>query len=221
MADVNSITDPLASLRLQTAVKKTQLGQDDFLKLMTTQLKNQDPMKPLDNAQFMGQIAQFSTVQGIQDLQKSFASLSASMQSSQALQSVALVGRSALVAGDQLALPASGNVGGAFDLPASASDVAVDIADASGQIVRHVDLGAQAAGTQNFTWDGTDDTGARVAAGTYLVAAHGLIGGTTQALNTSVAVKIDSVSIDPSTGGVTLNLEHIGPTPISDVSQFM
>ena len=134
-------------------------------------------------------------------------------------QSVSLVGRSAVIPSDRFVLPAQGAAAGAFELPASA-DVAVDIADASGAIVRHLDLGALPAGTQNFSWDGNGEDGSRLAPGVYLISAHGRIGGRTESLATSVAARIDSVSVDPSSG-VTLNLEHFGPTPISAVSQYM
>ena len=89
MANSNTILPAeLQNLALKEPVKKTDksLGQDDFLNLMLTQLQNQDPTNPMDSSNFMSQIAQFSTVNGITDLNSSFASLSSSLQSNQALQ---------------------------------------------------------------------------------------------------------------------------------------
>lgn len=218
---MSTIVDPLSDLRLrsQVAQQKT-LGQEDFLKLMITQFRNQDPMKPMENGEFLGQIAQFSTVSGIQELQHSFATLSASLQSGQALQAVSLVGRSALVAADRFALPASGDITAAVELPASAANVVVEIADESGVVVRRIELGEQAAGPHTFSWDGTGDDGQRLPPGQYLIAAHGRIGGRTESLATRIAARIDSVSLGGS-AGLILNLESLGPTPFSAVSQFL
>lgn len=215
-----SAIDPLSAYRLRDAVAgRRELGQEDFLKLMITQLRNQDPMKPMENGEFLGQIAQFSTVSGIQELQGSFAALSASLQSGQALQAVSLVGRSALVASDRFRLGPDGEVTGAVQLPAGAANVVVEIADAAGNVVRRLELGERAAGTHTLAWDGTGEDGARLPAGTYLIAAHGRIGGRTESLATQVAARIDSVTLDA--GGLTLNLAHFGPTPFAAISQFL
>lgn len=213
--------DPLSAYRLRdTVAGRKELGQEDFLRLMITQFRNQDPMKPMENGEFLGQIAQFSTVSGIQQLQDSFAALSASLQSGQALQAVSLVGRSALVASDRMALPTSGAVTGAVELPAGAGSVVVEIADASGNVVRRLELGERAAGTHTFAWDGAGEDGARLAPGTYLIAAHGRLGGRTESLATRVAARIDSVALGGA-GGLTLHLDAFGPVPFAAVSQFL
>ena len=93
--------------------KKSDLGQGDFLTLMTTQLKNQDPFKPLDSGAFLGQLAQFGTVSGLAGLQTSFDSLKTSLISNQALQAASLVGRAALVDSSTMATGAGQSVGGA------------------------------------------------------------------------------------------------------------
>ncbi|HED33368.1 MAG TPA: flagellar hook assembly protein FlgD, partial [Gammaproteobacteria bacterium] len=132
-----------------------ELGQNDFLKLMTTQLSNQDPLEPMDNGEFMGQIAQFGAVDGINNLLASFNDLAANLQSSQALQASNIIGREVLVNHDQGYLPQGGVLQGAVELDSSSSNVAVNIYDATGEVLGRVDLGAQPAGLVQFNWDGT------------------------------------------------------------------
>lgn len=196
--------------------KKAQLDQSDFLKLMTTQLKNQDPTKPMDNAQFLGQIAQFSTVSGIQALQQSFATLASSMQSAQSLQASQLVGHGVLVPTNRLQLDGS-EIIAAVELPAS-GPVSIDVLDASGQIVHRIDMGAQPEGLAHLRWDGRGASGALLPDGAYtlraqLTQAHG-----GQALSTFVVDRVGSVSVAPE--GVTLHLAHQGPTALSTVRQI-
>ena len=104
---------------------RTELGQDDFLKLMTEQLANQDPFEPMENGEFMGQIAQFGAVDGINNLLTSFNDLAVNLQSSQALQASNIIGRQVLVNHDQGYLPETGTLDGAVELDSSASNTSV------------------------------------------------------------------------------------------------
>jgi flagellar basal-body rod modification protein FlgD len=122
----NAATNAVAS-------KKDQLGQNEFMKLMLAQLKNQDPMHAMDPSQFLGQLAQFGTVTGIQGLQTAFSNFSDSMRSSQVLEGAAMIGRDVLVASDHVQLGAEGAVKGAVDVPEGASSVQFNVRDASGQ----------------------------------------------------------------------------------------
>lgn len=216
MSSVSSIgtsgNDVTSSLKAQT------LSQGDFLKLMTSQLQNQDPLKPLDNSEFVSQMAQFSTVSGIQSLQDSFSTLAGSLSSGQALQASALVGHNVLVPASSVALGVSGPVSLAADVPAS-GDVVVDVTDASGQVVRRMDLGAQPAGLARFQWDGIDSSGARAAAGSYSFTARVVNGTQTQTADTLVSGKVDSVSLD-SGGALTLNIEGAGAVAFSKIRQI-
>src|SRR5262245_56224644 len=122
---VNPIDGLDLGLGVPKAAPRGDLGQEDFLHLMITQLKNQDPFKPMESGEFLGQLAQFGTVQGLAGLQTSFDSLSTSLVSNQALQALTLVGRSALATSSTLAVVAGQSVSGAVDLPASTSIVNV------------------------------------------------------------------------------------------------
>ena len=199
--------------------KKDQLGQNEFLKLMLAQLKNQDPFKAMDPSQFLGQLAQFSTVTGIQQMQDAFGTLSDSMRSSQVLDGSTMIGREVLVASEGATLQAEGSVHGAFDVPAGATGLTLNIRDANGTLVRHTALPA-GTGLQEFSWDGTADNGARAAAGNYTFEAIATGGGRSESLEMLLSSRVTSVTIDPSTG-LTLNTQDLGARALSDVRRVM
>lgn len=222
MTTVDSAT--LQSLGLtagQSKTKSSSLGQDEFLKLMMTQLKNQDPMKPLDSGEFLSQIAQFGTVSGIQDLQASFKTLSSSIYSNQALQASSLVGRTVLVPSTNAALAAGGQVSGAVDLTSGTSQLVVGVYSSTGQLVRRISLGPQAAGQVAFTWNGLTDAGTPAAAGTYRLKAEAEVGGQNVAMNTLVSSRVESVVLGSKDGGIQLNLAGLGGVDFATVRQIM
>lgn len=197
------------------------LGQSDFLNLMIAQLKNQDPTKPLDSNQMISQMAQFSQVTGIQQLQQSFATLSKSLSSNQALQASTLVGHQVLAPTGAGVLASGGTITGAVNLPSAATNVTVQIHDQSGQLVRTLNLGTQAAGTTNFTWDGLDQNGQAAPAGKYSITASATYGGKQQAVDTLTAADVQSVSVNNTSGSLSLNLAGLGPVDFSQVQQIM
>lgn len=198
-----------------------QLGQDQFLELMLAQLSHQDPLKPMENGDFLAQMAQFSTVTGIHELQASVDKLSASLQSNQALQASALVGRSVMVPTDRGILEEGEALTGAIDLPASTSAISLTISDPSGQVVRRLQLGSQAAGMVQFAWDGITDGGQNANPGTYKVAAEAFIDGEPTALSTLMSAKVESVSLGQGRSqDLVLNVAGMGPMKLSDVAQI-
>ena len=203
------------------ATGSNSLGQNDFLTLMLAQMQNQDPLQPMDNGQFLSQMAQFSTATGIQNLQSSFGTLSNALTSNQALQAAGLVGRQVLVPAQQGTLPASGGLNGAVNLTTSTPDLAVNIYDASGALVRHLDLGTQAAGLVSFHWDGLTDNGQTAAPGTYQISAAALVGGQAQAADTLLASTVQGVTLGQGGQGVTLNLAGQGSVDLSSVREIM
>ncbi len=202
------------------AKKKSQLGQADFLKLMTAQLSNQDPTKPLDSSQFMNQIAQFSTVQGIQDLQKSFSDFSTSMTANQALQAAALVGHSALAPADAAAVGAGTTVSGAVDLSQAADALTVNVYDASGQLVRQIPLGAQQAGLVNYQWDGLDQNGQPVPTGAYAFKAQATVGGKTVDATNLIDARVNSVTLGQNGSPLKVDLAGIGETTLAQLREI-
>lgn len=205
-------------------VKKTNdegdLGQGDFLKLMVTELNNQDPLEPMDNSDFLGQIAQFSAVTGIDDLQTSFADFASSLSSDQALQASSLIGRSVYAPLSEGVLDEVGTIEGELTLPVSSGDVSVKISDASGQLIRNISLGTQSAGPVPFSWDGKMENGQRAPAGGYVVAAQARIDGQNFELDTNLLAEVDSVTLAGAGNGLQLNLSGLGSVSFSDVSRI-
>lgn len=202
-----------------TSKKKKELGQGDFLELMMQQLKNQDPMKPMDNGEFLGQMAQFSTVSGIESMQASLESLTETYSTGQTLQSAQLVGQEVLIENSDLSLNSTGASGGRFDLDASSGDVALNISDAAGNLVRKVDLGEFAAGRHDFSWDGKNTDGNRMPAGSYsanIVAKNGETFNSATVLSARI---IDSVEFGKG-GTSTLNTKHGDVLTLSDIRQI-
>ena len=197
-----------------------QLGQSDFLKLMTTQLNNQDPTQPTDSSQMLAQMAQFATVSGIQDMQSSIKQLVDTFISNQTVQAAGLVGHQVIAAGSNAELSANG-LSGAIDLSQSTDQLAVGIYDSAGQLVKQVNLGAQSQGTIPFTWNGVTDAGANAPNGLYQIKAIANINGAPQAMTTYVAANVNSVLVDAANQKIMLNTSNGDTVNISDVKQVM
>ncbi len=216
------MTTPIDALGLDFGVPKTErksdLGQEDFLHLMLTQLKNQDPFKPMESGEFLGQLAQFGTVQGLAGLQTSFDGLASSLVSNQALQASSLVGRSALVRASALGVVAGQSVAGAVDLESSTSAVSVAIRNERGETVRTLELGAQTEGLAAFTWDGLDGDGDPVPEGRYSFTAVYRAGNESVGADTLLRAPIDSVLL--GAGGFSVELRGIGELPFTAVREI-
>jgi flagellar basal-body rod modification protein FlgD len=186
---------------------------------MIAQLKNQDPFKAMDPSQFLGQLAQFGTVSGIQEMQTAFATLSDSMRASQVLDGATMVGRDVLVASETVSLGAEGAVRGAIDVPPESNEVQIKIKDASGQLVRTMTL-PDGEGLVEFAWDGIGANGERAPAGEYAIEAVANVGGSAYSLETLMSSRVASVTIDGSRG-LTLNTTTLGARALSDVRRVM
>jgi len=206
--------------QVKDAGNESDLAQGDFLKLMVTQLNNQDPLEPMDNGDFLGQIAQFSTVTGIEGLQTSFEDFASSLSSDQALQGASLIGRSVFAPLSGGLLAEGGSINGELTLPTSSGDVSVKITDSSGQLVKTISLGTQAAGPVSFYWDGTKENGELAPAGPYSINAQALIDGQNFELDTNLLAEVDSVTLASAGKGLQLNLKGLGSVSFSDVSRI-
>lgn len=202
--------------------RTTELGQEDFLKLMTTQLRNQDPFKPMENGDFMGQLAQFGTVSGIEEVRDEIQSLSGSLVSNQALQASGMIGRDVLVPTDRIALGNGGNVSGAVELPNSVSSMNIGIYDQAGQLVRNIGLGSQSPGMVAFNWDGLATDGSAVPPGLYEVRAEAVSsnGGLNEAYEVLLADQVQSVSLPSGGRPLTLELAGLGTVDFSLIRQI-
>lgn len=202
------------------AERSEQLGQEDFLALMVAQLRNQDPFKPMENGDFLAQMAQFSTVSGIQEMQSAITQLAESLYSNQVLQASSLVGKTVEAPLGRAALGDEGAVSGSLDLSSSAGNAVVNIKDASGALVKRLPLGSVSAGTAEFVWDGTDSNGARAAPGVYDVHAEASFDGEPVALPVLLNARVASVSLDAVTSAPVLELDNGHSLSLGDVRRI-
>ena len=207
----------LSGNRLGENKDSTNLDQTDFIQLLVAQVKNQDPSKPLEPSQFMNQLAQFSTVNGIQDLNTSFNSLAGQLTSDQALQAAGLVGRNILIPGGDAVIEEGGSVKGSITLPADAADVTVKVVNTQGVEVRTLSMGSAKAGQLQFQWDGFEDDGSVAPAGQYLIRAEALSGSERVAIEVDLEKKVNSVTLGQDNRETKLNLENGSTVNLNDV----
>lgn len=200
---------------------RSELGQDDFLTLMITQFRNQDPFEPMDNGEFLGQLAQFSTVSGIDSLNSAFEGLAGALRDEQALQAANLVGRTVLADADAGYFDGTSTLGGAVELGGAASNVQIDITNSAGELVRTIDLGERAAGTVRFDWDGRNADGDVMDAGQYRINARVIRGANIESIPAYVRADVESVTLGQFGGAMTLNLVGGDSLSLSQVYQII
>src|SRR5690554_1262093 len=164
------------------AAGKEELGKNEFLELLVAQLNNQNPLEPQENGEFIGQLAQFSTVEGVEKLNSSMETILSGYQSSQALQASSLVGRKVIVPTERAVVDTAETFKASMVLPASSSNVYVNVYDATGAVVNRISMGPQEAGNISFMWDGKDASGNTMPPGTYRFEAQATYDGETKAL---------------------------------------
>jgi len=214
-----SSTDNSAANALAGASSSSSDQEQRFLKLLVTQLNNQDPLNPMDNAELTSQLAQMSTVSGIENLNSTLTSLVAQTGASQTLQAASLIGHTVLTPGSSVAFKSGTDTSFGLDMQGAADTVKVTITDAAGNTVRTIDVGALPQGTKTLTWDGKNDTGSAMPDGAYKISVAASVSGSAVAANTLTYSQVASVAQTAS--GVTLNLGASGTVALSDVKQFL
>ena len=189
--------------------------EDRFLKLLVAQMKNQDPLNPMDNAQVTSQMAQINTVSGIEKLNGTVEGLNRQFVQLQALQGASLVGRDVVVGGDRLVPNDEGLVQGGFELGSAADTVNVEILNAAGHVIDTVELGAQGAGHHGFEWVPKAGVDASLGDRFRVVAKAGAASITARPL---MRDRVDAVSTLGDT--LTLELRRSGSVPYADVKAF-
>jgi flagellar basal-body rod modification protein FlgD len=197
----------------------TTLGQADFLKLMTAQLNNQDPFAPVDNTQMVAQMAQFSSLAGITDMNTTLKAISDKLSGTSSSDALAYVGKTVLTPGATAYARSSGGIAGAVELDGDATDVNVSIESQDGQVLKTMQLGAQPKGTVNYDWDGTTDGGQAAGDGPFKVTVTAANAGTTVTSRNLVWAPVAAVSM-PASGSPELTLPGLGQVPITDVRQI-
>lgn len=191
------------------------------MRLMVAQMKNQDPTKPMDNFEFLSQIAQFGTVDGIQNIQKGFGDLTSVLNGSQAMEAAGLVGRPVMTDSNIGVLEEAKTLDATIRLPNSSSGVVVYFQDMNGRLVHSQVMGASPAGDLPVQWDGIQENGEPALPGQYRVSAEAVIGGQTQAVSAYSHTLVQSVTIDRASSGVLLNLAGGKQVGLSQVKSFL
>ncbi len=219
--DTNVLGDLGLLQQPKTRQASSEMGEDAFMKLIIAQMENQDPLKPMDNGEFMSQLAQFESANGINELNDSVEKMALALQSNQALQASSLVGRWVEVPSTDNFLWSEAGMAGTLDIPRYANNVQVVIKDASGQTVKTIGLGDQPAGSTNYQWDGIGDTGEQYSPGEYTVEAIGSIGGEVESLATNTVVPVESVYMGKAGEAMRINTAGLGEIKLSAVKQIM
>ena len=216
VAPVSSTPSATPSIANADSLSATQ---DRFLKLLIAQMQNQNPLNPMDNSQVTSQMAQLSTVTGINKLNDLVSALSGSFSATQSLQAAGMIGHGVLVPGNALTL-AAGNAIAAVNLPQAVDQLTITIKDASGATVHSANLGAQAGGITTFQWDGTKDNGSAAPDGQYTYAIQAVAAGQSVSTTALSYGKVSSVTLGAQ--GAQLNIDGIaGGTALSQVQQIL
>lgn len=202
----------------KTVTQKSQLDQSDFLKLLTTQLKNQDPLNPLDNAQMTSQLAQINTISGIEKMNTTLGKMLDVYNAGQGMQAAGLIGKYVLVAGSNIAL-ANGQSAGGVQLKEAADQVTVNVLDGAGNVVQSQQLGAHDAGNIAFSWDGKKSDGTQMPNGNYRFSVSAVRGGNKVE---ATALQVGMVNaVTRNNGSFLLDLGSAGQFSFADVQQII
>jgi len=198
---------------------KDQLGQEDFLKLMTTQLQNQDPFAPMENAEFIAQMAQFSTVTGITEMGESLKGLSAQINEFRIATASSLMGSSVMIPGNIARPDSNGEIHGMIDLPSTSRMTQLTFSDANGTPVHSIDLGPKSSGLTGFSWE---DIPSDILASEepLRVDVYADLGNGMESLTPSVFAEVFSTSVGDETTGVMLDVRDYGQIRAADVLRF-
>lgn len=212
---IKTAASTAAAAAATTNKSATTLDQSDFLTLMTAQLKNQDPFNPTDNTQMIAQMAQFSSVAGISQMNTTLSGIASKLGSTSASDAMGYVGKTVLTEGSTAYARSAGGIAGAVELAGDATDVTVTIADKAGNVLNTVALGQQKAGTVSYDWDGKAADGT-TAAGPFTVSASATNGGASVVSHSLVWAPVESVSL-PASGNPVLSVTGLGSVALSAI----
>ena len=198
---------------------KDQLGQEDFLKLMTTQLQNQDPFAPMENGEFIAQMAQFSTVTGITSMDESLKNVAAKLGETRIATAANMLGHSVLVPGKIARADDDGSINGVIDLPSAATNVNVVFKSQNGEIIDTINLGNQSSGLVGFAWHGAPkdmiENDEPIFVEAYANSGKGMEG-----VSSSIFAEVLSSSAGDGDSGVMLDVRDYGTISANEVIKF-
>ena len=214
------VTQVASSTTTQVAQPNASaMNADQFLTMLVAQLKNQDPLNPMDNAAVTTQMAQISTVQGIEKLNTTLQSLAAGFNANNAMQATSMVGHAVMTDGSSLVL-ANGVGQGGYQLDSAVDGLTLTVKSASGAVVHTAPLGAQDAGLHVFQWDGQTDSGAAAAPGLYSFSINATLGGKSVAVSPLMMGSVIGVTPGAGGGAATLDMGALGSTSLANIKHI-
>lgn len=222
MTTVNSATQTQSAAATSAATKAATDAQDRFLKLLVTQMQNQDPLNPMDNAQVTSQMAQISTVTGIDKLNTSMSGLASVLQAAKTMQATSMIGHDVFIEGNTMALQSEGEAKQAvagFNLDRDADSVKVEILDKGGAVMQTKIYNDVAAGINHFAWDGARDSGGVAADGNYTFRITAKRGAQDVDVTNLAVGRVNSVSL--ADGEATLNVAGLGAVSLDSIQQVL
>ncbi|MEQ8861284.1 MAG: flagellar hook assembly protein FlgD [Pseudomonadales bacterium] len=217
LGGIRSANDLGAAAGAAATAGREELGKNQFLELMIAQFNNQDPLEPAKNEDFIAQLAQFSSLEGIQNLNATVESMAAALRSSTTLQAASMVGRSVVAPAGQALMEGQG-LGGNVVNDQGTADIVVEITDAGGALVQRLELGPHAEGDVRFRWDGENAAGEPQSAGIYGFRAYALREGEPTQLEVELPERVASVSFDG--GEARLNLAGGASVRLSEIREL-
>jgi len=197
-----------------SSTQNDSVDKDAFLKIFLAQMQHQDPLNPMDGTEFTSQLAQFSSLEQLYNVNTNLQSLQTSAGGSTRYQAMDFCGKEITAKGDQLTLDEDGSAKGQFQLQGQA-ECTVQVTDSSGNVVRTIPLGVLAAGQRSFSWDGLDSSGNKVASGTYSFSVNAVDGtGSSVLCDTMVTGKVTRVNLEGESpilyvGDIPINLSEV------------
>lgn len=211
--DVASITSDNNSI---SSSRVNQLSQEDFMKLLLTQLKLQSPQNPFDSNTMMQQMSQLTTLSATQSLEKTVKTLNTSLTDAQVIEASHLIGKKVQILNDSASLSASDGLQGAALIPENVDSLTITIKDQNDRVVKTLNYGAST-GIVDFSWDGLDSNNQAMAAGLYKISATGNKDGQNIAVATAATFNVQSVSLDSQGKGAILQLPQYGGVRMQDI----
>ena len=206
---------------VKEAAKKTKedMGKQEFLTLFTAQLQNQNPLEPVKNEAFVAQLAQFSQLEALTNMQGSLDKFVTSMSGERMLGSASLIGKKVAVTDTPTQLTSGGVIDGSIDLPMGASGIQVSVFDSQGRLVQELIAGPQLPGTTPISWNGKDAAENPVPSGLYRLSAKAVVNGQTTDVPVSTLSTVRAISSNPTDGSVSVEVDGGKTMLLTDVKR--
>jgi flagellar basal-body rod modification protein FlgD len=203
----------------QSKKTKEDMGKQEFLTLFTAQLQNQNPLEPVKNEAFVAQLAQFSQLEALTNMQTSLDSFVTSMSGERMLNSASLIGKKVATTDTPTHLTSGAMMEASIDLPMGASGIQVNVLDGQGRLVQELIAGPQLPGTTPITWNGKDATDKPVPSGLYRLTATAVVNGQTTTVPVSTLSTVRAISTNPGDGSVSVEIDGGKTMLLTDVKR--